>query len=326
MPALPAPLVELHLHLEGCLSPQRAREFALRNPSLGDPPRGALEEDRWRFDELAGFLQLFGWGVRLLDGPGPYLEVLDDAAEFLEGQGVIYAELQVAIGVMHYFGIDAHEVLPALAARAEEHEARGGVIMNFIADGVRQFGVEMADRVLEDGLALRRHRIVGFGLGGDERAVPALEFGEVYARAREEGLGTCLHAGEGTTAEAVAEALDLGVDRVGHGISAAADPALMERLRTTATVLELCPGSNLRSGAWKPADGPHPIHRLHEHGVRIVLGSDDPAFFETSLREEYERCAREGIPPDTLTAFNADAVEAAFLPEEAKEALRRRLC
>ena len=198
--------------------------------------------------------------------------------------------------------------------------------LKFIADGVRQFGVEKAKRVLEDGLELREHRIVGFGLGGDERAVAAAEFAELYSRAKELGLGTSLHAGEGTSAREVEGAMNLGVDRIGHGIAAIQDEAVISRLVSARTVLEVCPGSNLRSGAWIPKKGPHPIHRLREAGVRIVLGSDDPAFFETSLREEFSRCADEGMSDEHLRAINAEAVEAAFLPEEAKEALRERLC
>ena len=319
------PLIELHLHLEGCLSAARARQLWALRPEVGNPPASGLEDERWKVDDLSSFLKLFGWAVRLLDGPQAYGFLLDDTIELLEAQGVIYAELFVAVGVMHFFGQEPRPIFELLANKARARAKAGGVDLRFIADGVRQFGVEAAWRVLDDALALRENRIVGFGLGGDELAVAATEFSEIYEKAGEAGLGTSIHAGEGDRPEAVAEALQLGVDRIGHGIAAASDPFLLRQLAAAPVVLEVCPGSNRATGVWPEDRGPHPIHVLAEAGVKLCLGSDDPSFFDTALVKEWEHCRGEGIPERRLREWNENAARAAFLPEDERGKLLERM-
>jgi adenosine deaminase len=165
----------------------------------------------------------------------------------------------------------------------------------FIADATRQWGVEAAERVLDAALDLREHRIVGFGMGGDETALRAKEFRGIYRRAREHGLGITCHAGEGTTPEAVLEVVEeLEVKRVGHGIAAARNPDLMRQLAEAGIVLEVCPTSNRRTGAWD-VHGRHPLFTLLEAGVPCVLGSDDPAFFGCTLRSELFAIEQDGL-------------------------------
>jgi adenosine deaminase len=324
MPHRP-PLAELHLHLEGCLRPELAWALWRERPAIEAPPIGGLGEDGWHFADLAEFLQLFAWASRLLDTPAAYLRLLQDTAEFLTAQGIVYAELFVAFGVMHYFERDPRVILPPLIEWASAHAASGGVDLRFIADGVRQFGPQAAMRVLDDALELQGPRLVGLGIGGDEDSFPAGDFAAVYERARRAGLGTTLHAGEGTTAAQVAGALDLGVDRVGHGISALQDPRLVKRLVEEDVVLEVCPGSNLRSGAWLGPRAEHPLHELAARGVRVCLGSDDPAFFDTSLVDEWEQCLANGSSERELSNWNLTAARAAFLPPDEREQLTRRL-
>jgi len=319
------PLVELHLHLEGCLTAARAQALWSERPSIEPPPVGGLQDGRWRFRDLAEFLRLFAWAGQLLDGPEAYRQLLQDTAAFLESQGIVYAELFVAFGVMHHFGRDPKEIVPELARWAAEHAREGGVDLRFIADGVRQFGPQSAERVLKDALVLRKQRVVGLGIGGDENSLPASDFAEVYARAREAGLGTTLHAGEGTSARAVAEAMELGVTRIGHGIAAAKDSGVMRKLAESEIVLEVCPGSNLRSGAWTRGRASHPLQRLAAAGVRVCLGSDDPSFFETSLRDEWDECLAHGFSLGELRAWNEGAAEAAFLPAEERRRLTQRV-
>ncbi|HKI84891.1 MAG TPA: adenosine deaminase [Candidatus Krumholzibacteria bacterium] len=319
------PLVELHIHLEGCLTAARAQALWSERPSIEPPLVGVLQDGSWRFRDLGEFLQLFAWAARLLDSPAAYRQLLQDTAAFLEAQGIVYAELFVAFGVMHHFDRDPKEIVPELADWAKAHAREGGVDLRFIADGVRQFGPRAAARVLEDAIALREQRVVGLGIGGDENSLPASAFAELYARAREAGLGTTLHAGEGTSARAVAEAMELGVSRIGHGIAAAEDPGVMRELVKRGVVLEVCPGSNLRSGAWTRGRASHPLKRLAEAGVRVCLGSDDPSFFQTSLKDEWEECLAHGFSHSKLREWNEGAAAAAFLPEDERRRLLHRV-
>ncbi len=311
------PTTELHLHLEGALSASRALSWIRAATDV--PPAfsaGVVRSEdgvRWSFAGLGEFLRLFGAATRLLDGPERYEALLGDLLELLDIQGIRVAEVFVAVGQMQRAGTDPLPVLERLAARARACEEAGGCSVWFVADATRQWGVAAAERVLDAALRARAFRVVGFGMGGDEGAIRARAFREIYRRAQAEGLGSSCHAGEGTNPDAVREAVEeLGVRRVGHGIAAAYDESLMRALREEGIVLEVCPTSNQRTGVWDPRTGEHPVLRLLRAGVPVVIGSDDPAFFDCTLRSEFERLRRWGVDEETLKAIDARAAAARF--------------
>jgi len=305
---------ELHVHLEGALTARRALEFARRD-ERDDIPDGLVtetERPHWEFDSLLSFLELFGWATRLLRDAPSYAALLQDLLRSLDEQGILDAEVFVAVGQMHHLGIDPAQVLPELGRVAREHADRGGCRTWFIADATRQWGVSAAERVLDTALELREHRIVGFGMGGDETALRAKDFRSLYRRARENGLGTTCHAGEGTTASAVLEAVDeLEIRRVGHGISAAEDADVMRQLAAGGIVLEVCPTSNRRTGAWDGRSR-HPLFALLEAGVPCILGSDDPAFFGCTLRSELFAIEQDGLDHSQVEAMCARSLTCSF--------------
>ena len=321
--AAAAATTELHLHLEGSLQPQRAWALWQAAKHVPPLPSGSLLEagppPRWRFSTLRGFLELFGWATRLLRGVDQYAQLLEDLLEELDSEGVHYAELFVAIGQMLRTGVDPHAVLPRLAEMAAERAQAGGPEVWFVADLTRQWGVRAAEAVLDAALSLQRHRIVGLGMGGDETALRARDFRRVYRRAAENGLTLSCHAGEGTTADLVREAVEeLEVSRIGHGIAAADDERLMRELREAGVVLEVCPTSNERTGAWDPQRGPHPIHRLLAHDVPVVLGTDDPGFFACTLRSERQRLLDWGIAATVLEDLECRARRVRMVPEDSR--------
>jgi adenosine deaminase len=186
---------------------------------------------------------------------------------------------------------------------------------------VRHWGPESADRVLDLDEQAPRSSVVGFGLGGDERSVPAAAFAGVYLRARALGLRTSVHTGEWAGPEAVREVLDaLRPDRLDHGVAAASDPSLLQRMVDEDTILCVAPTSNLRTGA-VPNAGAHPLKALLDAGVRVTLSADDPLFFGTSTRGEY-RFAREklGVSEPDLGRLAANAWHAAFCTRAEREA------
>jgi aminodeoxyfutalosine deaminase len=128
---------------------------------------------------------------------------------------------------------------------------------------------------------------VAFGIGGDEARAPAEWFRDVFALARAQGLRLTAHAGETCGPESVWQAIDIGAERIGHGISSVQDPALLRHLRDRGIPLEVCISSNVATGA-VPSLAAHPVRRLYDAGVPIVLNSDDPAMFGTTLTREYE--------------------------------------
>src|SRR5262249_39909557 len=191
--------------------------------------------------------------------------------------------------------------------------AGGPVEVRWILDAVRQFGIEQAMRVAE--LAAERvdRGVVAIGIGGSEERGPAEWFKDVYAFARNAGLRLTAHAGEGTTPRSVWSALELGAERIGHGISSIEDPALVRHLRDYQIPLEICITSNLVTGVVKRLED-HPVRRLYDAGVPILLNTDDPAMFHCTLPGEFEVARRYfGFTDPELAQIAKNAFRYAFL-------------
>jgi adenosine deaminase/aminodeoxyfutalosine deaminase len=191
----------------------------------------------------------------------------------------------------------------------------------WIFDAVRHFGVDAAQRVIDETIALRKtsDAIVGIGLGGDERRAAPELFRDVYARAASHGLRLTVHAGETAGPESIWSALrDLKADRIGHGLRTTDDPELVRYLAGHQVPVEACITSNVLTGCCAAVEQ-HPIRKLFDAGVLVTLNTDDPDMFRTSLVREYQ-IAREvfGFSEAELRRLAENSFRASFLPEEKK--------
>jgi adenosine deaminase/aminodeoxyfutalosine deaminase len=276
---LELPKAELHLHLEGSVEPETLHEL---------DPETPLEELRalYSYADFDGFLRAFGAVGKRLRTPEDYALITRRLLERLAAQNVRYAEIIVSVGVVLWKGQDFAPIFDAIHAAA----AGSTVEVKWILDAVRQFGVEPAMQVVELAAARRDRGVVAFGIGGSEDRGPAEWFTEVFAAARRAGLRLTAHAGEGTSPRSVWAALELGAERIGHGISAVDDPVLVRHLSDRGIPLEICISSNLVTGVVKRIED-HPVRRLFDAGVPITLATDDPAMFRCTLVGEYELAA-----------------------------------
>jgi adenosine deaminase len=191
-----------------------------------------------------------------------------------------------------------------------------------VFDAARQFGVDAAMEVVESANRCHSKAIVAFGIGGDELSFSTKEFRRVYDRAAQLGLHRLMHAGEVGGPEKIREAIELlGAERIGHGIAAINDVELMDLLAERKIPLEICPASNLRTGALarqlrreNATIEDHPLPKFLRHGIPVVLSTDDPAMFHTTLDEEYANSARMGLQEDELARVVEMGFEYTFSP------------
>jgi len=282
---------ELHVHLEGSIE---AETLLAIDPSLS---REEIEANLTcaSFEE---FLRGYIWVTKRLQTPEHYALATRHLLERLAAQDVTYAEITLSAGVVLWKEQDLVAVYDAIWRETQRSQVRAF----WILDAVRHFGAEPGMRVAEFAVSRRDGGTIAFGIGGDEARGPAEWFRDVFAYARDGGLRLTCHAGETMGPESIWAALEIGAERIGHGITAVRDEALMSVLRERNIPLEICISSNVCMGLVGSVEE-HPVRRLYDAGVPIVLNTDDPAFFRTTLTREYELAERVlGLPVEELGA------------------------
>jgi adenosine deaminase len=312
-------LADVHLHLEGCIPAASIGRFAARSSHRWAEP-GRFERDRAAIGDAGGFLAIYAEICRLLRTPEDYATATREALRALAADGLCYAELYVSPGIWEKLGYAVEDIYAAVLEAAAEVFESGALEGALLLDAVRQFGPEAATRVLALAERQPSSRVVGFGMGGDERALSARAFVGVYERARALGLRTSVHAGEWAGSSSVAEAIEaLAPDRIDHGIAACGDPALLGKIASKRLVLSVAPTSNRATGAI-PKGASHPLPRLLEAGVSVALSADDPVLFGTSTAEEYRRAGSEfRLSSEALLEMASNAWRAAFCSEPQRE-------
>ena len=313
------PKAELHLHLEGTVTPETLVELSRRH----DTAQLDLAQAQavYRYTDFTGFLMAFKAVTERLRTPDDYELIAWRMLERLARQGVVHAEVYVAIGVIYYWGrSDVEPLFEGMERARVKAEQDFGISATWIFDAVRQFGAEAAARVFQKAAEMRRSypSIIGIGIGGDERRTSAEPFRSLYAEARDKGLRLTAHAGESVGPEGIWGALNIGAERIGHGLTAIHDAELMGILAERQVPIEVCISSNMRTGCCAlVAD--HPVRRYFDSGLMITLNSDDPAMFGSDLENEY-RIAQDdfGFSNEHLRELAANSIEASFLPPDRK--------
>jgi aminodeoxyfutalosine deaminase len=316
--AAPYPKIELHVHLEGTVRPQTLLDVAQRNDYAlpADTVEGLAE--LYRFRDFEHFIQVWILTTNALQRYDDFRQVVVDYAAEARAHGAVYLEGIFSPAERVRRGASWDEIFAGFCDGAEEARETHGVEVRLTPDIPRGFGLDEALETARYSIAYRDRGVVGLGLGGLEAQYPPEPYEEAFRLARDGGLASVPHAGEVAGVASVRGALEaLGAERIRHGIRASEDRGLLRELAARGVVCDVCPLSNLRTGAVATLEE-HPLPVLHSHGVLCSISTDDPAMFDTDLSRDYEAATSLGIHP-------RDFYEAGVAGAACDEATRARL-
>ena len=316
------PKVELHLHLEGAI-PLEAL-WSLIEKYGGDPdvPDPSALEKRFRYRDFAHFIEAWVWKNGFLREHEDFTFAAEAVARHLLAQRIVYAEAFYSPGDFRRHGLAPQQLTEAIRAGLDRVH---GIEVRLVADFVRDFGPEQAARVLDEVSEVRDLGVIGVGIGGSELEFPPGPFADVYREARRRGFRTSAHAGEAAGAESVWGAIrELEVDRIGHGTRAAEDERLLDHLAERRVPLEMCPGSNVRTGVVVDLAS-HPIRDFMKRGLVVTVNTDDPTMFGNSLAGEYRALADLGVTRREILGLARNAIESSWAEPESKRRLSEGL-
>jgi aminodeoxyfutalosine deaminase len=290
------PKIELHVHLEGTVRPATLLEIARRNDAV--LPATTLEELRawYAYRSISDFFVIWRATTSALRTGEDFRQIAVEYAAEASGHGAGYVEAIFTCSRPMREGRGA-EVMAGFAAGADEAYDRFGLLMRFTPDIYRGMELDVALETARHAARYAGRGVVGLGIGGMEGGVPLSDYGEAFAIARDAGLALLPHAGESAGPESVREALTLWPERIRHGVRAVEDADLLTELRERGIVVDVCPTSNVRTGAVSSL-AEHPLPQLVEAGVLCSIGTDDPAMFGTDLTAEFAIAERLGVSAD----------------------------
>jgi adenosine deaminase len=329
------PVVELHRHLDGNVRLETVLDLALRHGL--ELPASTAEELRPHVQvidptpDLLGFLAKLDVLRRVMVDLDAVARIARENVEDAAAEGIDHIELRFSPAfIAEFHELEPRAVAETVCAAVAEAAAGLPVMVKLIGIVSRTYGPERAWVEVEAALACRAGGaapggIVALDLAGDEAGYPGELFVEHFRRARDGGLRVIAHAGEAAGAASVRQALDgLGAERIGHGVRAVEDPALVERLASDRVPLEVCPTSNVQTST-VASYRQHPLGRLLAAGVVATLNTDDPSISGIDLPHEY-RVARDemGLGASELATLQRNALAAAFLDDAERAALVAR--
>jgi adenosine deaminase len=313
------------VHLEGTATPALVRRLAARH-GIEVPP-GTIDGDRFVWRDFLDFLDTYDRAASVVRTAEDYRAVTAAYLAACAEEGAIYVELTASPDHAAAVGLAYRDMVAGVAEGIDAARAASGIESRILLTAIRNLGPERAEAIATTAAATPHPYVTGFGLAGDEAGFPPGPFARAFQIAHEAGLGIAVHAGEWVGPPSVRAALDLPVPvpRLGHGVRAVEDPALVAELAARGTVLEVCPTSNVVLGAY-PSYAEHPFPTLLAAGVPVTLGSDDPPYWGASIGGEYAVAAREwGLDDTALRGVTETAVRAAFVPDELRAVLLRRI-
>ncbi len=314
---------ELHCHIEGAAAPELVIQQARKYGQSVEP---YIRDGSFVWHDFTSFLAAYDFAADLFRSEEDYARLAEHYLTSLARDGTIYSEFFTSPDHAVRAGLSPKAYTDALGEGMVRAKAKTGIESRMIVTGVRHVGIESIEAAARFAATCGHPLVTGFGVAGDERIGAMEDYVRAFEIAREAGLGITVHAGEFGGPESVRDALDhIRPSRIGHGVRAIEDPDLVRRIADAGVVLEVCPVSNIELKVF-PSFADHPFAALRKAGCKVTLNSDDPPYFWTTLKREYEVAAEHfGLTGKDLAAITRTAIEAAFVDRKTRAALLARL-
>ena len=314
---------ELHCHIEGAAAPELVIRQAARYGKSVEP---FIRDGSFVWHDFTSFLAAYDFAADLFRTEEDYARLSEHYLTSLARDGCIYSEVFTSPDHARKAGLSPEAYTNALGEGMLRAKAKTGIEGRMIVTGVRHFGVESVEAAARFAARCGHPLVTGYGMAGEERFGDLEDYVRAFEIAREAGLGITVHAGELAGWESVEAALDhLRPSRIGHGVRAVENPDLVRRIADEGVVLEVCPVSNIELKVF-PDYAEHPFPRLREAGCKVTLNSDDPPYFWTSLKREYDVAADHfGLSPKALAGVTRTALEAAYVDRKTRASLLAKL-
>lgn len=315
--------IELHVHLEGTISPQSCQNLAQKNnisipPSIFDPSGHYYQYG----PNLTDFLRVYDIVSSVLKNPDDYYFITYEYLKTIANDNARYAEMMLSPDHAALNHIDYPTLLDSCIKAAQKAKHDFGIECRFLINAIRHHGLSKCMDLLENIDNHAHPMVTGIGFAGDEANFPIKDFLPFFRALEQQNLQCSIHLGETCSTAEMGKALDIfDFKRIGHGVQAYCDTGIIKELAAREILLECCPSSNFYTHAFKEITK-HPIKTFMEHGVPVCINTDDPPFFKTTLGKEYQLCHDFiGLNMQQILLCNQHAFDRAFMDDKTRHHL-----
>ena len=316
------PKIEQHIHIVGSITPKTLLWLAQKSDAGQSFNRTQEIRHLFQYRDFVQFIAVYSMVVDSITDEEQFERITYEMLENEARCNVRYVEASFSAPDHVRRGLDYGKMLDAINRGINHAHRESGVQCNLRIDLVRNYGPDAGMKTL-DLIESKNDNVVSIDIGGNEEKFPPKPFATVYRRAKSMGLHLTAHAGEAAGAQSVWEAInELKVEHIGHGLTAANDLALMDRIFKRGITKETCPMSNVRTGVVANLKN-HPVRTFFERGIKVTVNSDDPTMFNTDMNNEYLQLHRKlkfTIPQ--LFKLSLNAIDSSFLAQERKIKMR----
>lgn len=319
------PKIELHCHLDGSLSAEALKRIVRESDYDMEPILNRMRVKRDSTD-LADYLSCFASAMPFLQTKENLRIAAYELIRQAAAEGVIYMEVRFAPMYHGCGGMTQTEAVKAVLGGLEEAEKDFGVKSRLLLCMMRGKTSDRNEETLSCALQMRDYGVAGIDLAGNEAAYPPQLYRSLFLKAQEKHIPFTIHAGECGSVENVRVSVEMGAGRIGHGVAIANDEEMKRVCREKGVVLEMCPVSNLQTGAVNSL-AEYPWAKMRAQGVPVTVNTDNRTVSDTSLLREWQTLSDSFGPigAGILKQAAEYAVDAAFLPWTEKEGLRKTI-